>query len=50
MRGTCPLEFELAQMYLYFLVGTNDFLCKVWFFFVLFFYCKIGNVAALLRV
>lgn len=49
MRGTCPLEFELAQVYLYFLVCTNDFLCKVVFLFF-FFYCKIGNVAALLRV
>lgn len=33
MRGTCPLEFELAQVYLYFLVSTNDFLCKDLFLF-----------------
>lgn len=33
MRGTCPLEFELAQVYLYSLVCTNDFLCKVFLFF-----------------
>ena len=35
MRGTCPLEFELAQVYLYSLVCTNDFLCKDLFFFFL---------------
>lgn len=41
MRGTCPLEFELAQVYLYFLVCTNDFLCKVVFLFFFFFTVRL---------